>query len=107
MTIAATIETLRRRLGSGAAASRPPTVRWDVGHDPGVVVLRAGESTRLRFHRSGSNPASAEVCFPDFGLLAMLAPKAHTVVDVGRREPGRYRFCAPDGDLEGWLVVRP
>jgi plastocyanin domain-containing protein len=105
MSIATTIEALRRWLSPGPSAGRSPTVRWDVGHDPGVVLVRAGGPIRIVFHRTGTNPGSAEVCFPDFGLLALLPPSADTVVDVGRRDPGRYRFYAPDGDLEGWLVV--
>jgi len=105
--IGATLDSLRRWIVAAPGRTPVPVVRWDVGRDPGVVVARAGRPIRIAFRREGANPASAEVCFPDFGILAMVSPRGDTIVDVGRRAPGRYRFYAPDGDLEGWLVVEP
>jgi hypothetical protein len=107
VTVATIIETLWRWLRPSHLRGRRIDVVWEVGRDPGVVVAKAREPVNLVFHRRGTNPETEVVHFPDLGILATLPPFAQTVVEVGPRDPGRYKFCAPDGDLEGWLVLEP
>jgi hypothetical protein len=38
-------------------------------------------------------------------MIVSLAPYTGTPVDLDRPEAGAYRFYAPHGDLEGWLIV--
>src|SRR4051794_4106942 len=108
VSIPMSIDALRRRLGRERATDPRRTVEWCPGHDPGTVVVRAGEPIRIAFHRVGPNATSECVCFPDLGIISSLTAYGRTVVELPAQPPGRYRFCAPDeGDLEGWLVVEP
>jgi len=101
------IETVRQWMVAGGR-EQVLEVLWGVGYDPGRIVAKPGVPLRIAFHRIGANPATEHVCFPDFGLLAGLTPDARTVVEIGPRKPGRYKFCAPDEpELVGWLVVQP
>ena len=108
MTIQRAISMLKGR--PAAAPERRPDgleVFWDVGRAPVCVVAPNRSGIRLRFHRSASDWGSDAVCFPDFGMLVSLAPFGSTPVDLGPRDSGAYRFYAPHGDLEGWLLVEP
>ena len=80
-------------------------VAWDVGRAPVSVVARRDERVRLTFRRNTGDWASDAVCFPDFGMVVSLAPHAATPVDLDPPDAGAYRFYAPHGDLEGWLIV--
>ena len=80
-------------------------VAWQPGRPPATVVAKGGEPIRIVFRRLDATEATESVSFPDFGILATLAPYTTTPVDLGRRDAGRYPFCSPDGQIQGCLIV--
>jgi plastocyanin domain-containing protein len=99
------IGALRRWLCGEEPRTRTLRVDWRVGEEPRLLLARAGEPIRISFRRFGSHRESESVWFPELGILTLLATARETLVDLGHRRPGRYRFRAIEGELEGWLVV--
>jgi plastocyanin domain-containing protein len=106
VSVATIAQTLRDWV-AGGAPQPDLQVMWTVGRDPGTIVADGARPIRILFHRPADNPACQMVHFLDFGIVAGLTPHGTTLVDLGPRRPGRYKFCAPDEpELHGWLVVR-
>lgn len=78
----------------------------DGGYAPDTVVVPAGESVRLVFHRHDGSPCSEEVVFPDQHVRATLAQHEDVAVDLPPSEPGKYEFHCGMGMLRGRLVAR-
>ena len=103
-----TVARMRRWIG-GSVSGRDDALRveWGSRQTPGDLVANAGEPVRIRFRRFGSQRAHESVCFPELGVFTTLAAAKESLIDLGRRRPGRYRLCTPDGNLEAWLTVLP
>ena len=76
------------------------------GYAPDTLVVAAGESVSLVFHRHDGSPCSEEVVFPHQGVRATLAQHDDVVVDLPPSEAGEYEFHCGMGMLHGRLVVR-
>lgn len=91
--------------GGGSGATPEVLVTVDNGYSPGTIRVKAGERTRLVFHRKDDSSCSEEVVFADFGIRKYLPSGERTTVEIVPPAPGRYPFTCGMGMLRGTVIA--
>src|SRR5262245_25644840 len=73
---------------------------------PDRIEAQAGRPIRIRFRRDDPYPCTAQVVFPDFGIVKDLPLGRETTIEVNPTAPGEYEFHCGMDMVHGKLIVR-
>ena len=76
-------------------------------YSPDRIEVEAGRPVRLTFTRKEANACTAQVVFPDFGVVQDLPVGRPVPVEITPDRPGEYEFHCGMNMVRGRLVVRP
>lgn len=74
---------------------------------PDRIEVEAGRPVQMNFLRKEENACTAQVIFPDFGLVKDLPVGRNVPVEFTPQLPGEYPFHCGMNMVRGKLVVRP
>ena len=97
-------EAVAARHSAGGAQEVEVEVRSS--YVPDRIEAEAGRPIRIRFRRDDPNPCTAQVVFPDFGIVKDLPLGREVAVEVSRPKPGEYEFHCGMNMVRGKLIVR-
>ena len=95
----------RARATSGGGQEVDVEVRG--AYSPDRVEVEAGKPVRLTFTRKEANACTAQVVFPDFGIVKDLPVGRQVAVEITPERPGEYQFHCGMNMVRGRLIVRP
>jgi len=75
-------------------------------YSPDRVEVEAGKPVRLTFTRRETNACTAQVVFPDFGIVKDLPVGRPVPVEVTPARPGEYEFHCGMNMVRGRLIAR-
>ena len=75
-------------------------------YSPDRVEVEQGRPVRLTFTRREANACTAQVVFPDFGIVKDLPVGRAVPVDLRPDRPGEYEFHCGMNMVRGRLVVK-
>jgi plastocyanin domain-containing protein len=93
------------RRASGGGQEITVTVRG--AYSPDRIEVEAGHPLRLNFVREEENPCTAQVIFPDFGVVKDLPVGKPVPVEFTPEKPGEYQFHCGMSMVRGRLIVTP
>jgi plastocyanin domain-containing protein len=73
---------------------------------PDRIEVEAGRPVRMNFRREEENACTAEVIFPDFGIVKALPFGKVTPIDLTVETPGEYAFHCGMNMVRGRLIAR-
>jgi len=73
---------------------------------PDRIEAQAARPIRIRFRRDDPNPCTAQVVFPDFGIVKDLPLGRETIIEVTPPAPGEYEFHCGMNMVHGKLIAR-
>ena len=76
-------------------------------YSPDRVEVEHGKPVRLTFTRKEANACTAQVVFPDFGIVKDLPVGSPVPVELTPERPGEYQFHCGMNMVRGRLIVRP
>ena len=76
-------------------------------YSPDRVEVEQGRPVRLTFIRKEANACTAQVVFPDFGIVKDLPVGRPVSVEITPERPGEFQFHCGMNMVRGRLVVRP
>lgn len=76
------------------------------GYSPDTLVVAAGGSARVVFHRHDGSMCSEEVVFPAQGVRVTLTEREDVAVELPASDPGEYDFHCGMNMLHGRLIAR-
>ena len=97
-------EAVAARHSAGGAQEVEVEVRSS--YVPDRIEAEAGRPIRIRFRRDDPNPCTAQVVFPDFGIVKDLPLGREVAVEVSPPQPGEYEFHCGMNMVRGKLIVR-
>jgi plastocyanin domain-containing protein len=74
---------------------------------PDRVEVEVGQPIRMIFHRHEANACTAQVVFPDFGIVKDLPVGRPVPIEIMPQEPGEYQFHCGMNMVRGRLIVTP
>lgn len=98
-------QAVQARTGSGGGQEVDVEVRGS--YSPDRVEVQAGKPVRLTFTRTEANVCTAQVVFPDFGIVKDLPVGRAVPVEITPTQPGEYEFHCGMNMVRGRLVVKP
>jgi plastocyanin domain-containing protein len=76
-------------------------------YNPDRIEVEQGKPVTLTFTRKEANACTAQVVFPDFGIVKDLPVGRPVTVEVTPERPGEHEFHCGMNMVRGRLVVRP
>lgn len=76
-------------------------------YSPDRVEVEVGQPIRIIFDRKETNACTAQVVFPDFGIVKDLPVGRLVPIELTPQEPGEYQFHCGMNMVRGRLIVRP
>ena len=76
-------------------------------YSPDRVEVEAGRKVTLTFTRQEANACTAQVLFPDFGIVRDLPVGKAVPVEITPKQPGEYEFHCGMNMVRGRLIVKP
>ena len=76
-------------------------------YSPDRVEVEQGRQVRLTFTRREANACTAQVVFPDFGIVKDLPVGRAVPIDIRPERPGEYEFHCGMNMVRGRLIVKP
>lgn len=76
-------------------------------YSPDRVEVEQGRPVRLTFTRREANACTAQVVFPDFGIVQDLPVGRAVPIDIRPERPGEYEFHCGMNMVRGRLIVKP
>ena len=76
-------------------------------YSPDRVEVEQGKPVRLTFTRTEANACTAQVVFPDFGVVKDLPVGKAVPVELTPERPGEFEFHCGMNMVRGRLIVRP
>jgi plastocyanin domain-containing protein len=94
--------TFARATGSG-----PQEVRIEVrgAYSPDRIAVEVGRPVRLTFERREENPCTAQVIFPDLGIVKDLPVGRPVAVEFTPEKPGELTFHCGMNMVRGKILV--
>ena len=74
---------------------------------PDRVEVEVGQPIRMIFNRKEANACTAQVVFPDFGIVKDLPVGRAVPIEITPQEPGEYPFHCGMNMVRGRLSARP
>jgi P-type Cu+ transporter len=74
---------------------------------PDRVEVEVGQPIRMIFNRQEANACTAQVVFPDFGIVKDLPVGRPVPIEITPQEPGEYPFHCGMNMVRGRLIVKP
>jgi plastocyanin domain-containing protein len=96
--------TQARRTSDGSQEVR---VEVRGAYAPDRVEVEVGQPIRMIFNRKEPNACTAQVVFPDFGIVKDLPVGRHVSIEITPQEPGEYQFHCGMNMVRGRLIVTP
>ena len=76
-------------------------------YSPDRIEVEAGRPVRLTFIRREANPCTAQVIFPDFGIVRELPVGQPVPIEFTPDRAGEFEFHCGMNMVRGRLIVRP
>jgi plastocyanin domain-containing protein len=75
-------------------------------YSPNRIAVEAGRPVRLNFLRKEHNACTAQVIFPDFGVVKDLPEGKPTAVEFTPEKPGEYAFHCGMNMVRGTVIAK-
>jgi plastocyanin domain-containing protein len=89
-----------------AAGAQEVEVEVRSSYVPDRIEGQAGRPIRIRFRRDDPNPCTAQVVFPDFGIVKDLPLGREIMIEVTPPAPGEYEFHCGMNMVHGKLIAK-
>jgi plastocyanin domain-containing protein len=97
----------RTATAARATGSGPQEIRIEVrgAYSPDRIAVEAGRPVRLTFERREENPCTAQVVFPDLGIVKDLPVGRPVAVEFTPEGPGELTFHCGMNMVRGKVLV--